>query len=120
MKINFKARTINGVPYTCDKPDVTLTECLAEIEHLYHIYKYSTPSENDERKTYFYALPENKMTDAELVLGANRYEAKQNLELYVLTMIVSGILVWDEAAMKGNWFYVGQDPDLVILRDWID
>ncbi len=120
MKINFKERTVNGIPFECNVQRVTLEECLAEIERLYAIYKYSIPTENDDRKTYFYALPADKLTDAQLVCGANRYEARKELELYVLSMIVSGILKWDTKVMKGKWFWKGNDPDLVILRDWID
>jgi len=120
MKISFEKRTLNGIPYECKKADVTLTECLAEIERLYQIYKYSVPSQNDDRRTYFYALPASELTDAQLVCGANRAEVRKELELYVLSMIVSGVLKWDTKVMKGNWFWKGNDPDLVILRSWID
>lgn len=122
MKINFKERTINGVPYEVTEPrnDITLQECLSRIEELYHDYKYSTPTENDKRRSYFYALPPDKMTDEELIFGNDREQTKEVLELYVLEMIVCGVLVWDKNIMHGNWFYKGNDPDLVILREWID
>ena len=120
MNIDFKSRTVNGKPFTCDPQKVTLQECLSEIERLYQIYKYSTPTENDKRRTYFYALPAEKLTDAELVLGVNRHEAKVALEMYVLTMIVGGVLRWDENVMKGKWFWKGNDGDLIILREWVD
>ena len=120
MKIDFKARTVNGRPYVTDKKNISLQECLEEIERLYKIYKYSTPSKNEERKTYFKALRADEMSDAQLVLGENRDKARKELELYVLDMICSGVLKWDTKVMKGNWFWHGNDPDLVILRDWID
>lgn len=119
MRIDFKSRTVNGKPFICEKQTATLEECLEKIEELYHAYKYSVPTENDERQTYFYALPADKMTDAELVLGADRYEAKMTLEMYVLTMIVSGVLTWDDSIMGGSWFYQGKDEDLVLLKDWV-
>lgn len=120
MKINFKERTINGKPYLSEHKNINIQECLEEIERLYKIYKYSTPSNKDERRTYFYALPADKLTDAQLVCGVNRYEARKELELYVLEMICNGSLKWDKDAMKGNWFYQGNDPDLIILREWIE
>lgn len=119
MKINFKERTVNGKPFTCEKQATTLQECLEEIERLYSIYKHSVPTENDGRRTYFYALPADKLTDAELATGADRYEAKRELEMYVLKMIVSGVLTWDDKIMGGKWFYQGKDKDLVILKDWV-
>lgn len=120
MEINFKERMLNGKPYVTSKKDLPLQECLEEIERLYKVYKYSTPGKNDKRKTYFYALPASEMTDAQIVLGENRDKARKELELYVLDMICSGILKWDTKIMKGNWFWQGNDPDLVILRDWVD
>lgn len=121
MKIDFKKRTINGKPYEClPRSDVTLDECLERIEELYRDYKFSMPTEKDKRKTYFYALPVDKMTDAELVLGKSRERTREALELYVLDSICSGILVWDNKRMGGNWFYKGKDKDLVILREWIE
>ena len=120
MKINLEQRTVNGKPFICEKQNVTLAECLEEIERLYRIYKYSTPGENDERRTYFYALPSEELSDEDIIFGANRYEAKIELEMYVLTMIVGGVLIWNNDVMHGNWFYKGKDPDLIILRKWID
>ena len=120
MRIDFKERTVNRKPFTCAEPTAaSLEECLEKIEELYHTYKYSTPTENDERRTYFYALTPDEMTDAELALGANRYEAKEELELYVLKSIVSGVLTWDDKVMGGTWFYQGKDKDLIILKDWV-
>lgn len=119
MKIDFKRRTIDGSkPHFNKRSDVTLQQCLDRIEELYNIYKYSTPSVDEPRRTYFYALPAEKLTDEQLVIGANRREAKDALELYVLEMICSGVLVWDEKRM-GKWYWKGKDKDLVILRDWI-
>lgn len=119
--IDFKRRTINGIPYASDKPHMELNDCLSMIECLYAIYKHSTPTENDDPNAYFYAMKSNELTDKELVLGADRYKAKLALELFVLDSIVNGSLYWDTTIMGGTWYWQSKvDPDLVLLREWID
>jgi hypothetical protein len=96
---------------------------LDNIEQLYQRYKYSLPSErsDNKRKRYFKALPMEEITDERLMVAERREIACAALEGFVLCMIVSGQLVWDEEVMEGKWFYQSKiDSDLVLLRSWIE
>ena len=100
-----------------------LTDLLFELEVLYRVYKYSLPSErsDNKRRKYFKALPIEEITDEQLMLAERREYARAVLEGFVLCMIVSGQLVWDEQVMRGKWFYQNEsDPDLVLLRSWVE
>lgn len=101
--------------------DTDLEAVLHEIEALYQKYKCSTPSERSEnkRRKYFKALPIEEITDEQLILGEAREVAQAILESYILCRIISGTLYWDEERM-GRWFYHGEDPDLIILKKWIE
>jgi hypothetical protein len=96
---------------------------LDNIEQLYQRYKYSLPSErsDNKHKRYFKALPMEEITDEQLMVAERREVACAQLEGFVLCMIVSGQLVWDEEVMEGKWFYQSKiDSDLVLLRSWIE
>ena len=93
------------------------------IEELYKGYKYSLPSErsDNKRRKYFKALPMEEITDEQLMTAERREFSQAVLEGFVLCMIVSGQLVWDEKVMQGKWFYQSKsDPDLVLLRTWVE
>ena len=95
---------------------------LETIEELYQSYKYSLPSErnSNKRKRYFKALSADEMTDRQLAIGCKRDGAQARLEGFILCMILNGYLQWDEDTM-GKWFWQSKnDPDLVILRSWIE
>ena len=95
---------------------------LKTIYELYQDYKYSLPSERSDKKRrkYFKALSVDELTDEQLATGQKREVAQAALEGFVLCSIIAGHLVWDEAIM-GKWFYQRpSDPDLVILRSWIE
>jgi hypothetical protein len=100
-----------------------LEDLFFELECLYRVYKYSLPSErsDNKRKKYFKALPLEEITDKELIYAERREVAQAILEGFVLCMILTGKLVWDEKAMNGKWFYQSKtDPDLVVLRSWVE
>ena len=102
--------------------ELEMSDVLSWIEMLYENYKYSLPSERSDskRKTYFKALPVDKLTDAQMATGERREVARAQLEGFILCMIVDGFFVWDEDEL-GKWFYQSKnDPDLVILRKWIE
>ena len=93
------------------------------IGELYKIYKYSLPSErsDNKRRKYFKALPMEEITDEQLMVAERREYSQAALEGFVLCMIVSGQLVWDEHIMNGKWFYQSPaDDDLVLLRSWVE
>ena len=96
---------------------------LNKIEELYKEYKHSLPSESSDnkRRKYFKALPMEEITDEQLMTAERREFSQAVLEGFVLCMIVSGQLVWDEEVMQGTWFYQSKsDPDLVLLRAWVE
>lgn len=100
-----------------------LYSVLRMIRLLYKNYKYSLPSERAEnkRRKYFKALPIEEITDEQFMVAEKREIAQARLEGFVLCMIISRQLVWDEDIMKGKWFYQTEsDPDLIILRQWIE
>ena len=101
----------------------SLHATLHQIRELYRNYKYSLPSERSDskRKKYFKALSVEELTDEELMRAHKRETAQAALEGFVLCSIIAGHLIWDEQIMGGKWFYQRpSDPDLVILRSWIE
>lgn len=101
---------------------IQLDSMLATIEELYHNYKHSLPSERSEnkRRKYFKALSIEELDDFHLMSPIRREGAQARLECFILCMILNGSFIWDEDKL-GKWFYQSKnDPDLVILRDWIE
>lgn len=99
-----------------------LKSLLDVIDNLYCNYKYSLPSERSDskRRKYFKALSVNEMNDMQLIAGERREVARARLEGFILCVILNGKLQWDETKL-GKWFYQSKtDPDLVILRSWIE
>lgn len=86
------------------------------LDELYEQYKTSMPSEHDNGKHYFKALSVSELTDAQLVLGMPRFEARIRLEAYVLLASIVGNLKWQN---PNHWYWVGKDKDFVILRKYI-
>lgn len=102
--------------------EMEMSDILSQVEALYKNYKYSLPSErsDNKRRQYFKALPFDKLTDKQMATGEMREVARAKLEGFILCMIVDGFFVWDESEL-GKWFYQSKnDPDLVILRSWIE
>ncbi len=91
-------------------------------ETLYCNYKYSLPSERSEnkRKGYFKAYSMDKIPDEKLFKAERRELAQARLEGLILCMILKGCFQWDEEKL-GKWFWQSEnDPDLVILRSWVE
>lgn len=92
------------------------------IRELYKSYKYSLPSERNDnkRKRYFKALSVDELTDEQLIKASKRETTQAALEGFILCSILTGQLKWNEEIM-GKWFYQSvSDPDLVILRSWVE
>lgn len=87
-----------------------------DIDGLYKQYKYSVPSERDCGKTYFKALSANELTDAQLVLGMQRLEARVRLEAYLLLAVLTGIEKWEN---DSHWYWQGKDKDFIILKQYM-
>ena len=102
--------------------DLTMYDILDLIEMRYNTYKYSLPSERSDskRKGYFKALSVDQLTDAQMATGEMREVARAHLEGFIICMVVAGRFVWDEDKL-GKWFYQSKnDPDLVLLKSWIE
>ena len=90
------------------------------IENLYKEYKHSVPSEDGNNKSYFKALPVDELTDSELAYNLNRDFMQAVLEGYILLASLVGWLKCDWRIEK-HWFWQNyDDPDLVVLRSWIE
>lgn len=99
-----------------------IDDILENIERLYKSYKYSLPSERNDNKRshYFRALPIEKIPDVSLMFAERREVAQAVLEGVILCLIIGEELVWDEKTM-GKWFWQSKtDPDLVLLRSWVE
>lgn len=106
----------------CDDNITSMPDILEIIDRLYKIYKYSLPSKKSEtcRRHYFKALPFDALTDEDLMVAEKREVAQAMLEGFILCKVIDGSFVWDEPTM-GKWFYLSQtDPDLIILKSWIE
>lgn len=93
-----------------------LIKDILDLDELYAQYKTSIPSEQDNRKGYFKALSASELTDAQLVLGMPRFEARTRLEAYVLLASMVGNLKWPN---PNHWYLTGKDKDFVILRKYV-
>ncbi len=84
------------------------------LEYLYAIYKHSIPSEQTMGYTpRFYALPESELSDDDMLYGVPREKAERDLE-----QALRGFTIPADA---GKWFWQSKnDPDLVVLRQWVD
>lgn len=99
-----------------------LEDIIQHIEEEYYYYKFSLPSERNDnkRKKYFKALSINELTDEQMIFAHNRELAQCRLEGFILCAILAGKFKWNEEKL-GKWFYQSKnDPDLVILRKWIE
>lgn len=99
----------------------TIDIILQMIDCLYKSYKYSIPSKRSDskRRVYFKAFPMEEISDEELVME-RREILQARLEGFILCMILEGRFVWDEKKL-GKWFWQSnEDPDLIIIRKWIE
>lgn len=97
-----------------------LKHFLLRLETLFQIYQHSVPkSPNVKKKTYFKALPLDKLTNVDLMANNDREVARAVLEGNVLIAILKGCLYWDEELL-GSWYWQSSKySDLIILKDWI-
>lgn len=124
--VNLEKRTLrlDGRLVNLDEVDVfpvdeaVMFRC---IEDLYWQYRHSVPSERSEshRRRYFKALPEDELSDEDMIYGATRETARCRLELFILLMLRSGQLYWHE--QWGSWFYQSPyEKEFIILRAWVE
>lgn len=124
VKVNLKSKSLiknniililNGTPQGDYKlPNDKIT--IEKIESLYQIYKHSVPNKIKYRKPYFKALSEKELSVQDLITGANRQQAKENLETTLLIGILNGSLTWPD---ETKWFWQSKtDKDLILLKSW--
>lgn len=95
---------------------------LESIERLYYTYRYSIPTERSESKQfiYFQAVPEEDLTDEDMLYGESRDVAQLQMELCVLMYKMNNSLVWDKFA-KGKWFWQSKEyPQLILIKSWFE
>ena len=129
--IDFEKRTMKiGKQKVIDNGMYDNTKTLIEVDdyiwktiyELYQNYKFSLPSErsDNKRKKYFKALPIEEISDEQLMVAERREVAQARLEGFILCTTIAGYLEWEEDRF-GKWFYQSKgDPDLIILRIWIE
>ena len=90
------------------------------VNELYKQYKYSSPSERDGGKHYFKALTAEELTDAQLVTGMARLEARIRLEAYILLYALyrEHLIIMPNNTNK--WYWQGEDKDFVVLRKYFE
>lgn len=101
----------------------SIEDVIKHIEEQYYFYKFSLPSERSDskRKKYFKALSIDELDDERLFCAGNREVEQARLEGFILCAILDGKLQWNDLIMGGKWFYQSKtDPDLVILKKWIE
>ena len=87
-----------------------------QLEELYEVYKHSVPNGVRYGNSYFKALSANELKTSDLIAGANRQKAKEELEMALVTGILNGSLVWPD---DNKWFWQSErDSDFILLRDW--
>ena len=94
-----------------------LIECPLDMDDLYKQYKCSLPNEREDCRHYFKALSASELTDAQLVTGMKRYEARIRLEAYILLASLTGLLVWNN---EDQFYWQSEkDKDFIILKKYI-
>lgn len=99
----------------------TELKCLLfKLEKLFQIYQHSVPRfTRDKRKTYFEALPLDKLTNSNLTTNKDREVARAALEGTILIAILKGCLYWDEELM-GSWYWKSERfSNFIILKEWV-
>lgn len=117
IKIGRRTLVEHGVLTADDEGLSGLIDEPLDLDELYEQYKFSVPSERDcGHLHYFRALPPSELSDADLVCGMPRLEARIRLEAYILLASASGLLTWESPSL---WFRKGADPDFVVLKKYV-
>ncbi len=95
---------------------------LAMVEHAFAAYERSMPQHDGrDSSRWFYARPEDELTDSQLTTGEERPMARARLEVITLALILNGSLIRNCQQMQGKWFWQSPNhPRLVILTQWLE
>ena len=119
VKVDKKVYNISDIKYK--KNDYSEEETMDVLLSIYEGYKHSVPSERSDshHKSYFKALPYEKLSDEDILYGTPREFARCVLEMTFLINVSEGKIKWHDE--WGSWFYQSpKDKDFVILRDWVE
>lgn len=119
MKLGNKYLIENG-NYNGDLLEsVEPLEIINTIESLFKKFSNSVPNKHsDKKRSYFKAKPVDDLTEYDLVIGEEREVAQAALEGFVLCAKLAHLIVWPNAKW---WFWRSEnEPELVILREWIE
>ena len=87
------------------------------VKQLYKRFKYSVPSENENRNYYFSPLPFSDLTDGDLAYGEPRHLAQAMLEGFILIAGLCDMVKWKN---ESYWFWQDEnEKDLIIMKNWI-
>ena len=92
------------------------------LNSLYSIHYHSIPTERSEQKRfrYFRALPEDKLSDEDMLYGESRDVAQITLELFILGAVLLDFLQWESFAAE-KWYWQSKShPSFIILKQWIN
>lgn len=121
IRVNKQVYSISDIEYGKDMPDVSEEDFMDVLYSTYEVYKHSVPSERSDshHKSYFKALPYEKLSDNDILYGTPREFARFVLEMTFLKSVSDGKLKWHNE--WGTWFWQSaKDKDFVILRDWVE
>lgn len=87
------------------------------VKQLYKRFKYSVPSENENRNYYFNPLPYSDLTDGDLAYGEPRHLAQAKLEGFILIASLCDMVKWEN---ESHWFWQDEnEKDLILMKNWI-
>lgn len=112
---NGNVYQVEGIPLITEEELGSDTD--EKLNTLYALYKSSVPSERSGyTKGIFRAKEIDELSDAELARNQDRILLRYQLEAYILLASLEGKILWPA---EKHWFRKMDDPDFVILRDWI-
>ena len=100
----------------------TREEFVKELERRFMCYKHSIPSRrSNNRKTWFPALPCDKLSSDDMLYGKDRLTAQAELELFIIAARKSGKAGEWGIFEDGHWFWQSdRHKDLVVMETWLN
>ena len=89
-----------------------------KLRELYLVYYNSLPTQRwqSKRRHRFKARPLDDLSEVEMMIGANRDYAEQQLEEYFDNCILNKEITWE---WGNHWFHQDEEiPSLILLKEW--
>lgn len=89
------------------------------IEQLYNIYQKSVPNKSaNDRNSNFRAVPINKLSYEEMMVGVPRMYARYMLEGFILLATFCGAIQWKDPS---NFYWQSKsNKSLILFKEWIE